>query len=331
MDIDSYAQKYSRSQYIHGDAAIETISDSELYVFAGYAYVNGEDPTQINFEHPPLGKYLFGLSYLLTGNSFLINIPLFFLILWMIYLLTGRILKSNLLRILVVVIFGTMQLFTAMIANALLDIPFLLSLLSFFLTLSWSTNKKVGKYLLAGVFLGLIVSIKYPFPFIFIPTGILFMNAYLQKELKYALISLVVAGGIYLGQYASYFAHNHSIIDWIEFEKYRFGWWTGDRTAPKFLIFETIFTGKHRAWWSPGTYSYSPDWTPLIPLIFVLALIAIKWIKRLLESDFLGFFDDDISTICSGCSIRSQIHTHSNSALDNGYFSAVENKIQTKN
>ena len=40
--------------------------DEDLYVYVSQAYVRGVDPSTLNFEHPPLGKYLIGWGYLLT-------------------------------------------------------------------------------------------------------------------------------------------------------------------------------------------------------------------------------------------------------------------------
>jgi predicted negative regulator of RcsB-dependent stress response len=53
---------YGESQYVLGDKSNQKIDDGTLYTYAAEAYFKGEDPTTINFEHPPLGKYVFGLS-----------------------------------------------------------------------------------------------------------------------------------------------------------------------------------------------------------------------------------------------------------------------------
>ena len=68
---------YSQSQYVLGDEALQKIDDNTLYQYAAEAYLRGEDPTTINFEHPPLGKYLFGLSLQLFNQVLVINILLF--------------------------------------------------------------------------------------------------------------------------------------------------------------------------------------------------------------------------------------------------------------
>lgn len=279
-NMSEYGEKYSQSQYILGENSPANISDAELYIYAGYAYFKGEDPTTINFEHPPLGKYLFGLSYYLTGNSLQINILLHIITLFLFFLLSKKFINSLLLRIGAVLTLAALPLFSHLLPQALLDVPLLLSMLAFYLALSWKTTKLFQKYFLIGLILGVMASIKYPIPFMVIPFSILFIGAWMQKEICWILLSLLVIFGIYLFQYLGYFIHGHSIFDFIKFEIYRFNWWTGDRTMPKFLIFENLFTGRYEAWWEPGTYQYTKEWTPLLPIIFMLSLPSFFVMKK---------------------------------------------------
>jgi hypothetical protein len=279
-DIVEYGRKYAQSQYILGESSPKKISDAELYVYAGYAYFKGEDPTTINFEHPPLGKYLFGFSYYLTGNSVQINILLHIATLFLFYVLSKRFIDSFFVRIMAVVTLGTQPLFSSLLPHAVLDVQFLITILGFYLALSWKTTRLALKYAVIGVILGVMASIKYPFPFMAVPGLILLIGAWMQKEIRWVFLSLPIMGVVYLIQYLGYFIHGHSLVDFIKFELYRFNWWTGERTAPKFLIFENLFTGRHRAWWEPGTYHYTKEWTPFLPAIFVLSLPSFMIMKK---------------------------------------------------
>ena len=50
---------YSKSQYVLGQKSKGGIGDDGLYAFAGYYYLfQRGDVSSVNFEHPPLGKYL---------------------------------------------------------------------------------------------------------------------------------------------------------------------------------------------------------------------------------------------------------------------------------
>ena len=50
------------------------LSDSEIYLAAGFLYAKGANPTLYNFDHPPLIKYLFGYSLLLFKNPYPVQI-----------------------------------------------------------------------------------------------------------------------------------------------------------------------------------------------------------------------------------------------------------------
>src|SRR5476651_258491 len=66
--------EYSHSQYVFGDKDTVQASDETVYAYASQDYLHGNDPTQINFEHPPLGKYLFSLSEVIFHNIYIINL-----------------------------------------------------------------------------------------------------------------------------------------------------------------------------------------------------------------------------------------------------------------
>lgn len=52
---------YSGSQYVKGPKSERPIGDDDLYAFAGYYYLlQGGDISAVNFENPPIGKYLIG-------------------------------------------------------------------------------------------------------------------------------------------------------------------------------------------------------------------------------------------------------------------------------
>lgn len=331
-DISEYGRKYSQSQYILGENSPEKVSDAELYIYAGFAYFKGEDPTTINFEHPPLGKYLFGLSYFISGNSTQINILLHIATLFLFFLLSKKFIDSFLLRIMAVVTLGALPLFSSLLPYALLDIPFLLTILGFYLTLSWKTPQLALKYTIIGMILGAMTSIKYPFPFMAIPGLILLIGAWMQKEIRWVFLSLPIIVSVYLIQYLGYFIHDHSLVDFLKFELYRFHWWTGERTMPKFLIFENLFTGRHKAWWEPGTYQYTKEWTPLLPLIFILSLPSFAVMKK--NNWTKLFFVFSIITLLlfaigSAASLRYLLITFPIWIL--AVFSGFENILKNKN
>ena len=64
------------------------------------------------------------------------------------------------------------------------------------------------------------------------------------------------------------------------FEKYRFAWWTGDRTMPKFLIFQNLFTGKYPAWWTKNLMMKNKEWNLFVPVLFISYLGSFIFVKK---------------------------------------------------
>ena len=279
-DINTYAQKYANSQYIKGESSSQKISDGELYVYAGYAYMRGEDPTTINFEHPPLFKYLFGLSYLVFNNSYIISLIYFFIFLFSAYLFSGLILKNQVLRYLSVIILGLQPLVYVLASYTLLDLPlnFLILFLFYFLFKKDIHAKK--RHVIIGILLGLLCGVKYPFPFMLLPISLVTLVSFFRKELKYLIYPFLIIPTIYLVQYVMFFVHDHSLIDFLNFEKYRLAWWTGDRSMPKFLIFQNLFTGQYPAWWDNKLMMRNKEWNLFLPVLFLLYLNSFIFGKK---------------------------------------------------
>lgn len=238
-NISSYGQLYANSQYVVGEATKQRIDDATIYIYAGYAYIKGEDPTSINFEHPPLGKYVLGLSYVLFENSLILNVVIYAAFLGVFASLARIFTKNNWLILGSVLFLGTTRLIYVNVGQGMLDIFSALLLLSTFRVL-FSSLPSLKKYIFAGFLVGALAATKYPFPSIALPIFLLLAWAFTQKELIKGLISLPVIALTYLGSYSVYFLH-HSLTDFIAFEWFRLKWWIVDRNIPPFLIFQTLF------------------------------------------------------------------------------------------
>ncbi len=279
-DINTYAQRYANSQYVKGESSTQKISDGDLYVYAGYAYMQGEDPTTINFEHPPLIKYIYGLSYYIFGNSFIASLAFYFIFLFSSYLFSGLVIQNKFLRYLSVIILGIQPIVYVLSSHALLDLPMNFLLLFLFYFLFKEGIQARTRYAIAGIIIGLLSGVKYPIPFMFVPISMVVLTSFVRNEIKYLIYPTLITPAIYLAQYSMYFAHGHSLLDFIQFEKYRFSWWTGDRTMPKFLIFQNLFTGQYPAWWTDGTMMKEREWNIFIPTLFLFNLITFLSTKQ---------------------------------------------------
>jgi predicted membrane-bound dolichyl-phosphate-mannose-protein mannosyltransferase len=320
IDIDQYAQKYSQSQYILGEASPAKISDSELYVYASHAYWQGQDPTTINFEHPPLAKYYYGLFLWVVGNPYWGSVVLFAATLGLVAWLAHLVGLRPVTQILVLVLTGLLSLLQVHTRYALLDLPQLVGTLLFFVgffmlcSVYFGPHKRnfedLGGYhvvasLFAGIGLGIVISSKYWFPWVIgfaglvgLVIGVIAWFSYkkdgqlLPKHIVRALPFvgiLFIAVVIYLTSYAVYFTHGHSLFDLVQFERYRFSWFMGKTDSPLFLIFQTLFTGRYETYWDPGNYEVTQHWSLLWPTSFLVSIVVFVhilfdwWRKRQFE------------------------------------------------
>ena len=274
-DPVAYGKAYGESQYVLGDQAINKIDDGTLYIYAAEAYFKGEDPTTINFEHPPLGKYVYGLSLWLFNRVLVINILLYMIVLFLFAQLL-KVLQFSPVFILVAVAYLALG---SSLGNhlrmALLDTQILIWSLSFFLAL-FMKKESWQKYLILGLLLGGLISTKYFFPIAFVYISLLVIWAWLHKSVYKISLSLITSLVVYLGCYWQYFNHAHSIFEFVKFEWYRFRWWTGNRTIPKFIILQTIMFGKFPMWWeTTKKFQTDGDWNISWPILFVTHLISL--------------------------------------------------------
>ncbi|NMB57052.1 hypothetical protein GYA19_03890 [Candidatus Beckwithbacteria bacterium] len=279
---------YSKSQYVLGDKKEITMSDELLYTYAAYRYLYGEDPTKINFEHPPLGKYLLGVSYAIFQNVSTINIFLYFIFLFLFYSLSKIFIKSFAFRLIALLVLLFMPIFREYAVISMLDIPLLTFTFLFFYSL-FCIQSQGQQIIFSGLALGFYISTKYWFPSIFLLLLIAFIYFVNKKRLLSFVYSLIIALIIYLLSYTVYFINDPRPIDFLRFEWYRFRWWTGERTAPKFLIFSSLFLGKHKNWWAEG-YTYQNYWTILWPILFLVWCVAQFFTNKKLEFKLLNLF-----------------------------------------
>lgn len=78
-DHQIFKQRYLNSQWVIPNSK-KTISDEDLYIYAGNEYIRGTSPILINPEILPLPKYLIGLITVLFGNPYLTGLIFLFFI-----------------------------------------------------------------------------------------------------------------------------------------------------------------------------------------------------------------------------------------------------------
>lgn len=274
FDPDHYARLYSKSQYVLGPASRGGIGDDGLYTFAGYYYFFQKgDVSAVNFEHPPIGKYLIGLSIFLFHNENLINIVYYVLLLAVTYRLGKIILKNDLLSMSAAGFVSCNLLIMDNLKRSLLDLPFTL----FFTLAVFFLIKAIFKpkfYFLSMFFWGLTFSTRF-FPsflliFIFL-LGIIFI--FKRQNLKLFLYSSMLVPIIYIFSHFSFFIYHPSFIEFLRHKKWMLSWFSGTVSIVG-NIWLNILTGYFFD--STQKLVRNEYWNIFLPLIAIFSMVLPK-------------------------------------------------------
>lgn len=259
------------------------ISDGELYKFVGYRLVEGENPFYLNFEIPPLGKYLYGLAEKTTGNPYLISVSLYLLSALLVYLLSRDLHKDKRLNLIVLLLFITTPFVATQIRETMLDLPLMFFyLLHVFFFLRYLKEKKIKpktlNLILAGGCLGLATGVK---PGIYTPLiGLIgaLMIFFLEKKKKIAQVLLYAASVIagYITAYFCYFIRHPNPIPWIRLHQKPLDFYlSSQNTIDHFNQWKSIFANTYQGWWQPGKLTSVGDWSLILPLGVIAAITTL--------------------------------------------------------
>jgi dolichyl-phosphate-mannose--protein O-mannosyl transferase len=191
-------------------------SDDKLYAWAGWLYINGYSLNEINFEHPPLAKYLIGFSELIFKNHVLFSLIFGLSTLIVTFLLSREFINSPLLALIPVLILSFDKLFSFFSSISMLDIYVsFFSLLSLLLFIKAFDDKKF--FILAYIVFGLALACKWTAIFIF-PAILIY--CLLRKNVKGFLSSFLgfaLSLSIYCLTYLSFFI-KHSFQEFISLQ-----------------------------------------------------------------------------------------------------------------
>jgi predicted membrane-bound dolichyl-phosphate-mannose-protein mannosyltransferase len=274
FDPAYFSDLYSKSQYVLGPASKGGIGDDGLYAFAGYYYFfQRGDVTDVNFEHPPIGKYLIGLSIFLFRNENIINIIYFLVLLYLIYKIGQRTLKSNLLAMISPLILSFDPLFSDHLLRSQLDLPFSLFFITAIYYFLFSLRKEKFLYL-SFFFWGIAFSTRF-FPLLIIIYFFLIVIVFIQK--RSAISALIKASlfipFVYLFSHLSFFFYHPSLIEFIRHKKWMISWFTG---TPIIVgnIWRNILTSQYFD--STGKLVTNEHWSICLPIIMILGIVSIR-------------------------------------------------------
>lgn len=287
FDSHYWQQRYLHSQWVVPDSK-ESIGDDGLYIYAGWEYIHGKDPSLLNAEMPPFGKYLIGLSEIIFANQNIFALICGLLTLVSFFILNKIIFKDTILAILPVMLLSSDSLFYNQLKAPYLDTLYLALLIFTFIFIL----KK--KLFLGNIFLGLTIATKSSLSsFILIVSVVLIYLFYMKnkKQIKKFLVFLPVSIIIFLMTYLRFFLLGHNLLDFLKLQKWILAFYeTGAKGNPA-AVWQILFTGKWPNWFGP--VQTVNEWTIFWPLALVASIYFLYIVllhRRQNKSTLLGFW-----------------------------------------
>lgn len=274
-----YDNAYIQDLYDHSQwtmpISIRSIGDEKLYQLAGYISVTSGNLFTINPEAPPLAKYLYGFSILLTNNAYLFNIPLFLIAIFLVYKLAFEIMQNKKQASLACLLFCMSPLAIAQIKYTMLDLPQLLTFLAHaYMLMRYGKTKRIIFALLSGVFFGAFMGTKIGF----FGLAILMADAlylYKMKCLSTMLHIIITSILVYIAVFIPYILRE-GILQWLRAEKWVL-WFYLSSNARAFpgLVFFALFGGITKGWNTNDAWRFVEYWTILWPFMGVVFLAKL--------------------------------------------------------
>jgi len=263
----------------------KVVSDSFLYSYVGYKYVNGANPSLLNPEHPPLAKYLIGYSILLFGNEHTAGIIVAALTLLLVALVSYQINGSFLLAGFAFFLTSLFSLFTDQIVHGpqleLYQLFFLL--LVVYLLLLWMKKRKLIFCVGVGISFGMLLSTKTFLPFFLLFSTWLVIS--LWKQWKALFIIFFLGALTFCLTYYAYFTKGGTLRTFLGLQKYIVTFY-GNSNIPLLEFagnyLRLIFTGYWKFWDTARTVSAYSEWNIVWPIIFLIGMymLKIQWNKK---------------------------------------------------
>ncbi|MEO6508859.1 MAG: glycosyltransferase family 39 protein, partial [Patescibacteria group bacterium] len=283
FNAQEYKTKYEHSQWRVPNSKTP-ISDQDLYAYAGYEYFHGENPTLINPEVPPFGKYIIGI-FAELGTVKVASLLAALGSLILLYFVTLKLSNSKSAAAFAVLLTSTHTLFTDQLIHApQLEVfqLFFLLLMILFLFIYFELSKKLW-LIFAGVVFGLFISIKiFILSFILINAWLVLYYILNKNNKKLAVLDLLTLNLIgfftFTLTYFNYFLDGYSIRGFLGVQKWIYLFYSMSHIDTSKLIGNYLFLifANHWRFWSEGYPIVAYErWTLLWPIIFVAGFLSI--------------------------------------------------------
>ena len=265
------------------------LSDDDVYLSTGYLYAKGDDPSYLNFEHPPLIKYLFGFSVRWFSNPYIIQIIFGCTIIAGLYYIGLKFFKHPMIPILSTLLLIIDPLFLDLSSRLLLDLGLTAFMILYFIT---SLSNK-DSYFLPGLILALFAGSKFLSTAMFFVLIINGYKIYTKKfQFKPFLLHLIVAACFYCLFYTQSFIIHHGQFNIVWHLLKTCKYWFVHNTTSFFGASTVLYlTNYYQSWWGNFNILRGSIWSILWPISFFISLIIVKDViikRKITMIQFIG-------------------------------------------
>lgn len=250
------------------------LSDSDIHIASGYLYAQGYDPSTINFQHPPLIKYLYGLFIIFFGNPLYVQVIFGMMLLVCTYLMGNVVIGKEPVGLLAAIFLALDPVLISLSKTALLDLGQAVFLTAFVIF----SLKKKPSILLSGLFLGLASGSKFWAGSAFM---MIIVIAYLMQSKRFILKSFVsqlfVATITFCLIYLPTFIIHRGLFNLIFFELKTIKYWFNHSVTSILGASLILFlTGSFKSWWGHKEWMRAGDWSILYPASLLVSVINYR-------------------------------------------------------
>lgn len=285
---------YYSSQYtVKKDPVI--VTDEAIESFLAGAFLKGANPIMFIHDHPPLGKYIIGLSIFIFDNENTIIIPLYLLSILCVFLIGKETLKNTLAALVPTALFSNEPLMYSKLlitpVPELVQLPFILFSIYFFVR--FTQGKHIYRWaILASLSLGSVISIRFfilgvvllfsQFAFLILKRNVKLMTTYIF----FLPFSLFVLEASYLKTIIA----SGSVVKPIAVQKYILSYHSSKFTQ-LFTVWDLLLFNRWHTWWGDRSIATDPNWLITWPLSVIssviLSILGIIRKIKLLDSEMI--------------------------------------------
>jgi len=265
------------------------ISDGGVYRYIGYRLVNGENPFNVDYWVPPMGKYWYGIGAKYLTNPYFISYVFYLLSIGVFYLISNQFFKKNNTKWLALYLWALNPLIVEQIGQTMLDLPLtLFFLVHVYYLFKFEKEDSTNTLIIAGIFLGLFAGTK---PAYFVPMiGLIdwwwIWRSRKSNRIKNLFLYLFFVIGGYVLAYTCYFLAHPNPIPWIRLHEKVINFHKNSGISHDVInIFRTIFLDRYKGFWVGGKMMIFESWSLILPIGTILLMNNILFFKKIIKKE----------------------------------------------